>query len=64
MTTWRKSSHSGSSGTTDCVEVAGLTYGIGLRDSKATDAGQLEISRKAFAGLLHRLKHQENRSAV
>jgi hypothetical protein len=55
MMTWRKSSYSGS-GTSECVEVARLTGGVGLRDSKARDAGHLELPRESFAALLDHLK--------
>jgi hypothetical protein len=44
---WRKSSHSGGNG--ECVEVAGLSAGIGVRDSKAPDAGHLAFTRRAWA---------------
>lgn len=57
MTKWRKSSHSGgSSGQLDCVEVAGLQAGIGLRDSKAPERGHLTISAENFARLVQEIK--------
>lgn len=61
MITWRKSSHSGGggSGGQDCVELARLPNGIGLRDSKAPHAGHLSISAKSFAALLTRTKRDE-----
>jgi hypothetical protein len=31
---WRKSSYSGGSGSTDCVEVAFVAEAVGVRDSK------------------------------
>lgn len=50
MTTWRKSSYSGSS--SDCVEVG---RGIGIRDSKAP-ATHLPVSDKAWAAFLISVK--------
>jgi hypothetical protein len=38
---WRKSSHSGGSGNTSCVEVAVEVDAVGVRDSKNTDGPQL-----------------------
>ncbi|MFD0904581.1 DUF397 domain-containing protein [Actinomadura sediminis] len=52
MTHWRKSSYSGAINDEACVEVADLSSGIGIRDSKAPDAGHLLASRTVFAGLL------------
>ncbi|QFG24492.1 DUF397 domain-containing protein [Actinomadura sp. WMMB 499] len=60
MTAWRKSSRSGSTSTqSDCVEVAGLTVGVGIRDGKDPDGGHLELDRAAFADLLARVKRDE-----
>lgn len=58
MITWRKSSYSGGggSGGQDCVEVARLSEGIGIRDSKAPAAGHLSVSAAAFARLVERAK--------
>jgi hypothetical protein len=58
MITWRKSSHSGGggSGGQDCVEVARLSEGVGLRDSKTPDAGHLRVSVESFADLVARAK--------
>lgn len=56
---WRKSSRS-SDGTSDqCVEVARLAEGVGLRDSKAPEAGHLSVSVQGFAALVARLKRDE-----
>ncbi|TDC49686.1 DUF397 domain-containing protein [Actinomadura sp. KC345] len=60
MTTWRKSSHSGGATTqSDCVEVARLDGTVGLRDSKAPDAGHLSLSPAAFHELLSRVKRHD-----
>ncbi|KAB2371229.1 DUF397 domain-containing protein [Actinomadura montaniterrae] len=55
---WRKSSRSGSGagGGQDCVEIAFLAGGRGIRDSKAPDAGHLVISPDDFAQLIYRVK--------
>ncbi|HKS48602.1 MAG TPA: DUF397 domain-containing protein [Amycolatopsis sp.] len=47
---WRKSSFSG--GGNDCVEVAVLAAGMGVRDSKNPDAGSLTVSVQGWRGLL------------
>ncbi|MFS2292501.1 MAG: DUF397 domain-containing protein [Actinomadura sp.] len=52
---WRKSSHSGANGG-ECVEVADLNGRIGVRDSKAPEAGHLTLTRRNFAALLSRPK--------
>ncbi|MBT2206767.1 DUF397 domain-containing protein [Actinomadura sp. NEAU-AAG7] len=61
MIIWRKSSYSGSgaAGGQDCVEVARLAGTVGVRDSKAPEAGHLSITREAFAVLVARLKRDE-----
>ncbi|GAA3243120.1 DUF397 domain-containing protein [Actinocorallia longicatena] len=56
MTIWRKSSYTGSGNDEVCVEVASLSGGIGVRDSKHRERGRLELRRDAFAGLLEHLK--------
>jgi hypothetical protein len=56
MTQWRKSTHSGASNNTDCVELASLTEGIGIRDSKAPRTGHLTLERRVFAALLAEIK--------
>ncbi|MFI0372670.1 DUF397 domain-containing protein [Actinomadura sp. 1N219] len=53
---WRKSSHSGTE-QGDCVEVASLASGIGIRDSKNPNLGHLTLTPQTFADLVHTLKH-------
>ncbi|XNL82889.1 DUF397 domain-containing protein [Actinomadura madurae] len=55
---WRKSSRSNASGE-ECVEVAALAEGRGVRDSKAPDAGYLALTTEGFARLLARVKQDE-----
>jgi hypothetical protein len=53
---WRKSSHSDTQGN-ECVELAVVgTVGVGLRDSKAPEAGHLTLAPADFAGLMRRIK--------
>ncbi|GAA2424794.1 DUF397 domain-containing protein [Actinomadura vinacea] len=56
MTQWRKSTHSGASNNTDCVELATIIEGIGLRDSKAPQEGHVAIVPEAFASLVQKIK--------
>ncbi|TYB48491.1 DUF397 domain-containing protein [Actinomadura chibensis] len=56
MTAWRKSSYSQSHGTSDCVELADLSRGIGVRDSKNPSAPHLVLSREGLAALLGKIK--------
>ncbi|WP_433227549.1 DUF397 domain-containing protein [Actinomadura formosensis] len=53
--TWRKARRSGGQGDA-CVELAPLPNGIGVRDSKAPDAGHLTLTPPAFHTLLKNLK--------
>jgi len=53
---WRKSSRSVSGTSGECVELAALPTGIGVRDSKHPRTGHLSLDRDRFAGLLRRLK--------
>jgi hypothetical protein len=57
---WRKSTHSGTGGSqSDCVEVAALADNIGLRDSKAPEAGHVTLPSGTFADLVIRIKAGE-----
>lgn len=58
MIEWRKSSRSNASGN-ECVEVASLPEGRGIRDSKAPAAGHLSLSAESFAHLVARAKRDE-----
>ncbi|QFG24085.1 DUF397 domain-containing protein [Actinomadura sp. WMMB 499] len=53
---WRKSSHSGGADDEHCVELGRLARGIGVRDSKAPDAGHLTLTPSAFSTLVQRIK--------
>lgn len=53
--TWRKSSHSGSTGG-ECVELASIPGVIAVRDSKNPDGPQLIVGRDEFAVLVAALK--------
>ncbi|WP_433466611.1 DUF397 domain-containing protein [Spirillospora sp. CA-128828] len=56
---WRKSSYSGESSGGTCVELADLGTDVGIRDSKAPEAGHLSVSPRYFADLLTRIKRDE-----
>lgn len=56
MTQWRKSSYSSGDSGTDCVELAALEAGVGVRDSKDADGGHVTLDRASFAVLLVRAK--------
>ena len=49
---WRKSSYSGSTGNTNCVEVALAGTGIVVRDSKNPATGVLAAAAKEWAAFL------------
>lgn len=53
---WRKSSRSGAINDEACVEVAGLSGGIGIRDSKNPDGEQLTIPGDQFKELVRLIK--------
>ncbi|MFH9061282.1 DUF397 domain-containing protein [Streptomyces coeruleorubidus] len=48
---WRKSSYSGNTGG-ECIEVADLGPGVGVRDSKKPEAGILTLSPEAYAAFV------------
>lgn len=48
---WRKSTRSNGHGN-ECVEIASLTAGAAIRDSKAPEAGALLLDPPAWQGLL------------
>ncbi|MFI0407318.1 DUF397 domain-containing protein [Actinomadura sp. 3N508] len=54
--TWRKSSRSSEYGD-NCIELAGLPEGVGVRDSKDPDGPKLLLGRNEFAALMAALKH-------
>ncbi|WP_433143824.1 DUF397 domain-containing protein [Actinomadura nitritigenes] len=56
---WRKSSHSSGGTSGECVELRDLGSAVGVRDSRAPEAGHLAVSRGAFAELLAWLKRDE-----
>lgn len=51
---WRKPARSEDHG--NCVELAALPHAVAIRDSKAPDAGHLNLTRRAFADLVTRAK--------
>ncbi|RFU40491.1 DUF397 domain-containing protein [Actinomadura logoneensis] len=55
MINWRKSSHSASSGQEDCVQLARLSGGIGVRDSKGAAGSYLALGAADLAVLMARL---------
>ncbi|WP_131736012.1 DUF397 domain-containing protein [Actinomadura roseirufa] len=57
MSIWRKSSHSGTTGNSDCVEVADLVGNIGVRDSKDPHGPTLALPTASFHDLITRIKH-------
>ena len=52
---WRKARQSGGQGDA-CVELARVTHGIGVRDSKNPAAGHLVLTTHTFRTLLTSLK--------
>ncbi|MFV2179251.1 DUF397 domain-containing protein [Actinomadura sp. LOL_016] len=53
---WRKSSRSAEGTSGQCVEVAALPGGVGVRDSKRPEGGRLVLAPAAFRVLLDELK--------
>ncbi|WP_141581115.1 DUF397 domain-containing protein [Actinomadura sp. WMMA1423] len=56
---WRKSSYSGMTDNSSCVEIARLTGAVGVRDSKDPGVGSLVLSVESFGGLVARIKQDE-----
>ncbi|WP_339154935.1 DUF397 domain-containing protein [Actinomadura luteofluorescens] len=58
MQQWRKSSYSGGVNDEHCVELARLASeaGVGVRDSKDPNGGNLVLSVTRFASLIEQLK--------
>ncbi|MGI5167905.1 DUF397 domain-containing protein [Spirillospora sp. CA-253888] len=52
---WRKASRSSDAGD-NCVELAGATEVVALRDSKAADAGVIQVSREDFRRFVRAVK--------
>ena len=52
---WRQSSYSDTQGN-ECVEVACLSHGIGVRDSKNPTGPHLTLSARSFATLIKEVK--------
>ncbi|MFD0856535.1 DUF397 domain-containing protein [Actinomadura adrarensis] len=52
---WRKSIRSNTQGG-ECVEVADLGVGVGVRDSKDIEAGRLILETGAFSALVGQIK--------
>jgi hypothetical protein len=60
MTVWRKSSYSEGGGAIDCVQVAALgSRRVGVRDSKAPEAGHLALGQDVLADLVARIRRGE-----
>ncbi|TDC60322.1 DUF397 domain-containing protein [Actinomadura sp. GC306] len=54
---WKKSSHSDNLGG-NCVELASLAGGVGVRDSKNPDGPRLHLAPATFRALLTVLKER------
>ena len=57
---WRKSSRSGTSTQSDCVEVAQLPGNVGVRDSKAPEAPHLAFGAADWRRFAARVKRGEH----
>ena len=51
---WRKSSYSSQNG--QCVEIARLSQGVAVRDSKDPEGGKLLVDSASWRHFLHTLK--------
>ena len=56
MTNWRKSSHSGGSATSDCVELARFPRAVGVRDSKNPSGPRITLPVERFRWLTADIK--------
>lgn len=55
---WRKSSYSGNSHYSDCVEVASLARAtVGVRDSTDLTRGHLSVHPRAWTAMTETVKH-------
>ncbi|MFC5184534.1 DUF397 domain-containing protein [Actinomadura harenae] len=54
--TWRKSTHSADNGG-DCIELADLAPGVGVRDSKDPEGPHLTMTRRNLAALTQIVKN-------
>lgn len=57
---WRKSSYSSNTG--ECVEIADLVSGVGVRDSRDPDGPVLVFGRGAMADLAARIRDGHHES--
>jgi hypothetical protein len=53
---WRKSSYSGGGENGECVEVALNAYGVGVRDTKDRQGGQLAVTADGWAAFVRGVK--------
>ncbi|MFI6750385.1 DUF397 domain-containing protein [Actinomadura luteofluorescens] len=56
MMNWRKSSHSGGSATSDCVELARSPQAVGVRDSKDPSGPRITLLVERFRSLAADIK--------
>lgn len=56
MIHWRKSSRSGTSGQSNCVEVANLSGDVGMRDSKDPSGPRITLPVERFRQLAADIK--------
>ncbi|MFG1852160.1 DUF397 domain-containing protein [Actinomadura geliboluensis] len=56
MTNWRKSSYSGGSATSDCVELACSPQAVGVRDSKDPSGPRITLPVERFRCLAADIK--------
>lgn len=56
---WKKSSRSNGTGGSNCLEVADLTFGVAIRDSKDPSGPALVFDTGAWEGFLEDVKSGE-----